>query len=56
MYHNVILPYCYSSAVVCYNWMKPAKQSNLYRKEHARTWDKNIICLPQDYATMSGQI
>jgi len=26
------------------------------RKEHARTWDKNIICLPQDYATKSGVI
>ncbi len=26
------------------------------RKEHARTWDKNIVCLPSDYATKSGLI
>ena len=29
MRHNVLLPYHLSSAVVSYNWMKPAKQSDL---------------------------
>jgi len=29
MHHNVILPYHHSSADVSYNWMKPAKQSDL---------------------------